>query len=110
MTTQFIIDKIQFKRGSTAQRMAIVLDAGEPFFDETLEAEYVGNGVTLGGVPSAGVGGGISQAAADARYIKQSQINVADGVAGLDAGAFVGEPNLPLPPVDLTVLLENKLA
>lgn len=85
MTTQFIIDKIQFKRGTTAQRMAIMLDVGEPFFDETEGAAYTGDGVTLGGIPSAGAGGGISQAAADARYIKTTQINAPNGVAGLDA-------------------------
>ncbi len=108
--TQIIIDKIQFKRGTTAQRMTLVLDKGEPFYDETEQAEYIGDGVTLGGNPSAGTSGGISLAAADARYIQQSQINAANGVAGLDAGSFVGETNLPLPPVDLTILLENKLA
>lgn len=97
-------------RGATAQRMAIVLDVGEPFFDETLEAEYVGNGTTPGGVPSAGVGSGITQAAADARYVRLSQVNAANGVAGLDANSFLTETQLPLPPVDLSILFANKIA
>jgi len=110
VTTQFVIDKIQFKRGTTAQRMAIVLDVGEPFFDETLEAEYVGNGTTPGGVPSSGVGSGITQAAADARYVKLSQINAASGVAGLDAGATIRQDAMPMPSIPFTSLVANKLA
>lgn len=55
-------------------------------------------------------GGGITQLQADARYVRLAQINAANGVAGLDASEFVGEDNLPLPPVTLTVLLANKLA
>lgn len=110
MTTQFIIDKIQFKRGTTAQRIALVLDAGEPFFDETEGAAYVGDGVTLGGVPSAGAGGGISQAAADSRYIQQSQINAANGVAGLDTGSTIRQDAIPMPAIPFTALVANKLA
>lgn len=102
------IDFIQFRIGPPEKRAAYVLANGEPGWDG--QALYVGDGVTPGGIPAAGVGGGISQAAADARYIKQTAINAANGVAGLDATSAVSETNLPLPPVDLTVLLENKLA
>lgn len=52
---------------------------------------------------------GMTQAQADARYVQQSAIDQALGVAGLDADRFVGEDRLPLPPIDLTVLFENKL-
>lgn len=55
-------------------------------------------------------GTGLSQEAADARYVKLSQINAANGVAGLDANTTMNETQLPLPPVTLTVLLANKLA
>lgn len=110
MTTQFIIDKIQVKRGTTADRLAIIPDDGEPIKDQDTGELFLGDGVTAGGNPVGGISSGISQGAADARYVRLSQINVANGVAGLDAGGFVGETNLPLPPVDLTVLLENKLA
>lgn len=107
---QIVVDKVQFKRGTTAERMALVLDDAEPIKDQDTGELYIGDGVTPGGNPVGGSSGGISLATADARYVQQSQINAAGGVAGLDAGAFVGETNLPLPPVDLTILLENKLA
>ena len=54
--------------------------------------------------------GGMTQTQGDARYVRLAQVNQANGIAGLDADAFVGEANLPLPPVDLTTLFENKLA
>lgn len=57
-----------------------------------------------------GAAGGISQSAADARYVQKTQVNAASGVAGLDASKFLSEPQLPLPAVDLTVLFNNKLA
>lgn len=57
-----------------------------------------------------GDGSGMSQAAADARYVRQSQINAAGGVAGLDSGSAVLESALPLPPVDLAILVANQLA
>lgn len=108
--TQIIIDKIQFKRGSTASRIALVLDVGEPFYDEDLAAEYIGDGVTLGGNPSGGDAAGITLGAADARYVKLSQINAAGGVAGLDANTLLFETQLPEPPVDLSILFANKIA
>lgn len=54
--------------------------------------------------------GGISQAQADARYVQKTAVNAASGVAGLDAASFMTETQLPLPPVTLTVLFDNKLA
>lgn len=102
------IDLIQVRRGTSSQRLTYVLKDGEPGWDG--DALYVGDGVTPGGLPAAGAGGGLTQSVADARYVKLAQINAANGVAGLDAGAFVGETNLPLPPVDLTILFENSLA
>lgn len=53
---------------------------------------------------------GITQSQADARYVRQSQINAASGVPGLNADSLMDETQLPLPPITLTVLLANKLA
>lgn len=102
------IDLIQFRRGTIAKREAYVLKDGEPGWDG--DALYVGDGVTPGGKPAAGAGGGLTQSVADGRYVKLAQINAANGVAGLDANTTMDETQLPLPPVTLTVLLANKLA
>lgn len=42
--------KIQVRRGTTAQRQAIVLGQGEPGFDTDLKRLFVGDGATAGGV------------------------------------------------------------
>lgn len=55
-------------------------------------------------------GGGITQTQADARYIRLSQINAANGVPSIDADKYIDESRLPLPAVDLSILLANKLA
>jgi hypothetical protein len=102
------IDLIQVRRGSVAKRQAYVLADGEPGWDG--DALYIGDGVTPGGRPAAGSGGGLTQSVADARYIKLSQIGAANGVAGLDTGSLLNETNIPEPSIDLTVLLANKLA
>lgn len=102
------IDLIQVRRGTPSQRSTYVLKDGEPGWDG--DALYVGDGITPGGLPAAGAGGGLTQSVADARYIKQSQINAANGVAGLSSTSFVAENQLPLPAVTLTVLLTNALA
>lgn len=78
-------------------------------FDLSNTAMQVGGaGASTGGGGTSG--SGMTQAAADARYIQQSQINAASGVAGLDSSSFLSEAQLPLPAVDLTVLFNNKLA
>jgi hypothetical protein len=102
------LELIQFRRGTSAKRANYVLADGEPGWDG--DALYVGDGVTPGGLPAAGAGGGLTQSVADARYVKLSQINAANGVAGLDATSLLAESQLPLPAVDLTVLFNNKLA
>ena len=102
------IDLIQFRRGSTQKRATYVLADGEPGWDG--DALYIGDGVTPGGLPAVGAGGGLTQSVADARYVKLSQINAANGVAGLDAGSLLNETHIPEPSIDLTVLLANKLA
>lgn len=102
------IDLIQFRRGTPAKRADYVLADGEPGWDG--DALYIGDGETPGGVPAAGAGGGLTQATADARYVRLSQIDAANGVAGLSAERYVGEDRLPLPPIDLAVLVANKLA
>ena len=47
--------KIQFRRGTTAQRTAVTLDSGEPGWDTDTDRLYVGDGTTAGGIP---IGGG----------------------------------------------------
>jgi hypothetical protein len=44
-------NKIQLKRGTSIQRVAVVLDSGEPGWDTDKKALYVGDGSTPGGVP-----------------------------------------------------------
>lgn len=46
---------LEHRRGTTAERLAITLASAELFFDTTLNALYVGDGTTAGGLP---VGGG----------------------------------------------------
>jgi len=62
------IDLIQFRSGTPAKRANKVLLLGEPGWDG--DALYVGDGVTPGGLPAAGAGGGLTQSVADARYVK----------------------------------------
>jgi hypothetical protein len=102
------IDLIQVRRGSPTKRQAYVLADGEPGWDG--DALYIGDGATPGGLPAAGAGGGLTQSVADGRYVKQSQINAANGVAGLGSTSLLDEGQLPLPAVTLTVLLTNALA
>lgn len=66
------IDLIQVRRGTPTQRSTYVLKDGEPGWDG--DALYIGDGVTAGGLPAAGAGGGLTQSVADARYIKLTQI------------------------------------
>lgn len=62
------------------------------------------------GPPADGSSGGMSQAFADSRYVQLSQIDAADGVAGLDANRFISGDRLADPPITLTVLFANTLA
>lgn len=105
-----VVDKIQFKRKPTAERMATVLDDAEPIKDQDTGELYIGDGVTPGGNPVGGSSGGISLATADARYVQQSQVNAAGGVAGLDAGAAIKPEAMPMPAIPFTALVANKLA
>lgn len=45
-------NKIQLRRGTTANRIAITPDSGEPCWDTDEEKLYIGDGVTAGGVVS----------------------------------------------------------
>jgi hypothetical protein len=45
-----LLGKLQVRRGTSAERMAIILDDGEPAWDVDLEQFFVGDGVTLGGI------------------------------------------------------------
>lgn len=74
--------------------------------EQAVDAEQSSNSVA---VLVQGAVSGMTQADADARYVLQSQINAPDGVAGLDADLFLTESQLPLPPIDLAVLVANKL-
>ena len=63
------------------------------------------------GLPQANDGtGGMTQAAADARYIQQAKINQPSGVAGLDTATTLDADQLPLPPITLTILFDNQIA
>jgi hypothetical protein len=46
-----IVSKIIFRKGSTTDRSQIILEDGEPGWDNTLNELYVGNGSVSGGVP-----------------------------------------------------------
>lgn len=52
---------------------------------------------------------GMTQGASDARYIKLAQINQPSGVAGLDSNSSLDEDQLPLPPINLSLLFENAI-
>lgn len=43
-------NKIQVRRGATALRQALILDAGEPGWDNQLKRLFVGDGITPGGI------------------------------------------------------------
>lgn len=47
-----LLGKIQVRRGTTAERLAVVLDSGEPAWDLDEKRFYTGDGVTPGGIPS----------------------------------------------------------
>jgi hypothetical protein len=70
------IDFIQFRYGPPTKRAVYVLDVGEPGWDG--DALYVGDGVTPGGLPAAGAGGGLTQSVADGRYATLAQGAKAD--------------------------------
>lgn len=78
-------------------------------FGQMATAELSHTTVFVGGA-AVDPGSGITQAEADARYIRLNAINAASGVGGLDASSFLAEAQLPLPPVDLTIWFENQLA
>jgi hypothetical protein len=44
-------DTIQFKRGTTAARVAVTPAIGEPIWDKDKKCLFVGDGATLGGIP-----------------------------------------------------------
>lgn len=105
--------KIQLRHDTAAHWTAAnpVLDKGEFGAEDDTALFKKGDGVTAwNDLAYANNGTGMTQSAADARYIKLAQINAANGVAGLDANIAMDETQLPLPPVTLTVLLANKLA
>jgi hypothetical protein len=82
------IDFIQFRYGTPTLRQAYVLGVGEPGWDG--DALYVGDGVTPGGLPAAGAGGGLTQSVADGRYATLAQGAKADtALQGLTAGTNI---------------------
>jgi hypothetical protein len=50
--SQILISKIKIRRGTNAQRLLVRLDQGEIAFTTDTQRLYVGNGVTLGGIPT----------------------------------------------------------
>ena len=49
--SNFLLGLLQFRRGTTAERLTVVFEEAEPVFDLTLKEFFIGDGVTLGGVP-----------------------------------------------------------
>lgn len=47
-----LLGKFKVARGTTADRVAIVLEVGELCFDTNLNICFIGDGVTLGGIPA----------------------------------------------------------
>jgi hypothetical protein len=62
------------------------------------------------GTGQVNTGTGISLADADVRYLKISAGNKPGGPAFLDSNTFLLDSQLPLPPVDLSVLFDNQIA
>lgn len=105
--------KIQLRHDTASNWVAAnpVLDRGEFGAEDDTLLFKKGDGVsTWNALAYVNNGSGITQSAADARYIRQSQINAPNGVPSIDAELYLAEDRLPLPPVDLSILLANKLA
>ena len=49
---EYLLGLIQLRRGTTAERLQVVFEAGEPVIDLDEEEIYIGDGETLGGVPA----------------------------------------------------------
>jgi hypothetical protein len=74
---------IRVKRGTDAQRLGYTPLLSELVYAEDTKELYIGDGVQIGGIPING------------NYINKNQINVANGVAGLDAGGKLDTSLLP---------------
>lgn len=62
--------KIQVRRGTTAQRVAVTLDSGEPGWDTDTKQLYIGDGTTAGGVPLAvGTGDVVGPASSTSNHV-----------------------------------------
>lgn len=59
---------LEHRRGTTTERVAIILTAAEFFFDETTKILYIGDGVTVGGLP-VGVGTPIPIVSKTSNYV-----------------------------------------
>lgn len=73
-------------------------------------AEAAATRAEAGGGGDGGPVTGMTQVQADARYLQQTQLNTASGVAGLDVNAQFPTPNLSPLTIDLVTLFRNKLA
>jgi hypothetical protein len=49
--------KIQFRRGTSGERVSTIFDQGEPAWDVTTKTLYIGDGATAGGISMSGQGG-----------------------------------------------------
>ena len=48
----YLLGKLQVRRGTSAERMAVIFDNGEPVYDIEEEEIYIGDGATFGGIPA----------------------------------------------------------
>ena len=74
---------VRVKRGTDAQRLGYTPLLGELVYAEDIKSLYIGDGVQIGGIPING------------NSVLKSEINIANGVAGLDANKKLDPTVLP---------------
>lgn len=100
MSVEVTVDDILVTGASTAARMAIIPVSRRLIWDMEQPALYVGDGVTVGGVPATGQGGGIT----DLSFLSTAHGSISgETVAAIDANG-VHNPDLS-DPVDVLKII-----
>ena len=75
-------EKIQFRRGTDAERSGVILDQGEPAWATDTRKFFIGDGVTLGGIIiSSGNSSSSSSSSSSTNYFaKEGNIYNSDGI------------------------------